>query len=277
MTKNLTSLLLAVLAVALSAGAVGAESRSEGCRLTSFDHGGHLSQSIDVAGTRRDFILEVPERVRPGEAVPLLLVFHGWGHSGEGVWQASQFRRISDLGPAISVFPEGLPVGLFGRPPRAGWEIERIDGNRDIALVTALIDRLERDYCIDRQRIYVTGFSNGGYLSHLLGCVMGDRLAAIAPVAGGDLLVACEPKRPLPVMIHHGVLDPVVPIDRARSARDRWVRVDSCRDSQPEGSCTRYTDCREGAEVVFCEEQIQHSWPLAATQRIWEFFRRHSR
>ena len=42
----------------------------------------------------------------------------------------------------------------------------------------------ERERCIDRRRVFATGMSNGGFLSHRLGCELADRMAAIPPVAG---------------------------------------------------------------------------------------------
>ena len=105
----------------------------------------------------------------------------------------------------------------------AGWEIFSIDGNRDLAFVTRLLDQLERTYCIDRARIFSTGFSNGAFFSNILGCTMADRFAAIAPVGGGRLTVPCMPTRAVPVLIHHGRKDARVDVDQARQTRDAWV------------------------------------------------------
>lgn len=146
-------------------------------------------------------------------------------------------------------------------------------GNRDLAFTTALLDRLERDYCIDQARVFATGFSNGAFFSHLLGCTMADRFAAIAPVSGG-LITACTPSRAVPVLIQHGTHDPLVDVQQARKARDMWLGIDQCREHAGNG-CEWHRQCRDGAEVEYCEHDGGHHWPAEAAPRIWSFFRNH--
>jgi polyhydroxybutyrate depolymerase len=140
--------------------------------------------------------------------------------------------------------------------------------------VGAVLDRLEGEHCVDRSRVYSTGFSNGAFFSHVLGCVMADRIAAIAPVSGGHITVPCNPARPVPVLIYHGTLDELIPAERALQARDQWARVDGCGEPK-KGGCDLYT-CEGGTEVRYCEVDIGHTWPLQATEQIWEFLRRYS-
>merc|ERR1712207_52897 len=73
----------------------------------------------------------------------------------------------------------------------------------DIGFIDTLLDELEATYCIDRSRIYVTGFSNGGMMAQRLGCEMNHRLAAIAPQHGQLALgFNCDPKHdePMPIL-----------------------------------------------------------------------------
>ena len=53
------------------------------------------------------------------------------------------------------------------------------------AQVAALLDKLEGHLCVDLNRVYVTGFSNGGLLAYELAMSLSDRIAAVAAVAGG--------------------------------------------------------------------------------------------
>jgi poly(3-hydroxybutyrate) depolymerase len=161
---------------------------------------------------------------------------------------------------------------------RPGWEISAIDGNRDLAFVRALLDDLERRYCIDRARIFSTGFSNGAFFSSLLGCGLSERIAAIAPVSGGPLRIPCTPGRGVSVLLQHGRQDPLIPVDAARTARDDWLKVNHCAIDarQPHGSgCERWASCRSGAIVEYCEEDFVHHWPPQATARVWEFLQQH--
>jgi polyhydroxybutyrate depolymerase len=246
---------------------------SAGCSVDTLETGRELQRTIDIDGTKRAYILDVPDSIRAKKPAPLLFDFHGFGHSAAGVWNVSGFKALAARDGVIVVYPDGLPVHLLGRDA-PGWEIFKSEGNRDLALTAQLLDQLERTYCIDQARVFATGFSNGAYFSYLLACRMADRFAAIAPVSGGQVAVECNPRRAVPVLIHHGRQDDLVPIAQARAARDAWVQRDGCR-AQASNGCERHRECRDGSEVEYCEGDFAHHWPPEATERIWEFFRAH--
>ena len=171
-------------------------------------------KTIDVGGTPRQVILDVPDAVRAGTPAPVLLDFHGFRHSGAGVWDVSGFKALAAREGFITAYPEGLPITLRLRGEEmqgAGWQMDAVAGNRDVAFTTALLDQLERDYCVDRRRIYSTGFSNGAFFSQLLACALSPRIAAVAPVSGGTLRIDCTPARPVPILIQHGSEDDLDP------------------------------------------------------------------
>jgi len=251
---------------------------SAGCEAAHEDTGREIHRTIEIDGVTRSFILDVPEQAKPKVPavpvpVPLLFDFHGFGHSAAGVWKVSGFRELAGRDGFITVYPDGLPVHLLGRDA-PGWEIFTISGNRDLTFTAQLLDQLERTYCIDRARVFATGFSNGAFFSNLLGCVMADRFAAIAPVSGGGITVACAPPRGVPVIIHHGRQDELIDVRQARLERDAWIEKDGCREHVSDG-CEWHRGCRDGAEVAYCEADGAHRWPAQATGRIWEFFRTH--
>lgn len=275
--NRLIATTLSLVAALLCRGAAAEEVhavRSGGCARSAIDAGERLEKSIDVGGARRAYILHVPGSTKPGQPLPLLLDFHGWGHSAAGVWRVSHFKELAERDGFITVYPDGLPVRLRRDESRPGWEILGVEGNRDLAFTRALLDEIERDYCIDRTRIYSTGFSNGAFFTNLLGCALSDRIAAIAPVGGGRITVPCRPGRAVPVLIYHGRTDEVIPPEHARQARDQWAAIDGCAGLQP-GPCERYENCA-GAEVRYCEVDIGHTWPPEATTEIWQFLRRHT-
>lgn len=260
--------------IVASAAATAAPLPSNGCSRAAIDVGERLERSIEVGGVTRNYILHVPQSARPQQPVPVLLDFHGWGHSAAGVWRVSQFKELAERDGFITVYPDGLPVTLMRGEERPGWQIAAVDGNRDLAFTQAVLDRLEQDFCVDRARVYSTGFSNGAFFSHILGCVLADRVAAIAPVGGGHITVPCKPDRPVPVLIYHGSSDELIPAKRAQQARDEWARIDRCGEPK-KGACERYT-CEAGVEVRYCEVDVGHIWPPRATGEIWEFLRRYS-
>jgi len=162
-------------------------------------------------------------------------------------------------------------------------------GIDDLAYFRDLLDDLEGAVSIDRARMYATGISNGGSMSHRLACELADRIAAIASVAAGNQFAAvetCAPGRAVPVLQIHGTDDTFWPYKggEAREAGVRvsipetirgWVERNGCAaspdvslepDRDPtDGTRARresYGACRDGAEVVFYTvEGGGHTWP----------------
>jgi polyhydroxybutyrate depolymerase len=206
---------------------------------------------------------------------PLVLAFHGFRHSAAGLRSMIGLAERAATGAFVAIHPEGRDdVSLLNSVGR-GWDTGP-DETRDLAFVRALLDAIERERCIDRRRLFVTGFSNGGFIANLLGCRLADRLAAVAPVAGARALDTCEPAAPLPILFFHGATDQVVPPRLTVAARAWWRRANQCRDGDElrEG-CRIARDC--AADVVLCEGPQAHTWPPDATRRIWEFFATHPR
>ena len=161
----------------------------------------------------------------------------------------------------------------------------------DVAFLKNLLDRIGRDYSIDRARIYVTGASNGGMMTYRLLMEAPQRFAAgvafIAnlPVAGP---VIRKPAWPTPLMIANGTKDPVIKWDGGeilkghgfvRSAEATvawWVDANHARrenpvsaylpDTDPTDPCrvlrTTYPARENGAPVVFYAlEGAGHTMP----------------
>jgi polyhydroxybutyrate depolymerase len=232
-----------------------------------------VRRDLQVGGEVRSYLLDVPAGPAD-EPRPIVLAFHGFRAA------PGRLRRWTGLGRAvrrhdlIAVFPEGHDgVELLGTVGR-GWDTD-VGQTRDVAFVTALLDALEREWCVDRRRIYATGMSNGGFFANLLGCVLHDRLAAVAPVAGARALPGCPQPAPLPVLLIHGKEDQIVAPDLARAARDWWSVTNGCTGSREEGHCAIGTGCR--APLTYCEGPQGHTWPRPATRRVLGFFEGQAR
>jgi len=242
-------------------------------------HAGQVSglrgvrREIQVGDEVRTYLLDVP-RGSASEARPLVLAFHGFRAPPGRLRRWTGFGRIAQREGMIVVFPEGHDgVELLGMTGR-GWDME-VGETRDVAFVTALLDALEREWCVDRRRIYAAGMSNGGFFASLLGCVLADRLAATASVAGAKPLPACPEPQPVPTLFIHGANDKVVDPALARSARDWRAGINGCTGVRKEQHCTVAEGCR--ADVTYCEASQGHWWPRPATRRIVAFFRAHTR
>jgi poly(3-hydroxybutyrate) depolymerase len=159
-------------------------------------------------------------------------------------------------------------VGLVGR----GWDLVPT-GGRDRPFVDAILDQVERARCVDRRRVYATGFSNGGFFANLLACTLGDRLAAVAAVGGAAALPDCTPLRPMPILLLHGSADQIIDPAMVRRARTWWAEQNHCGTAVTERGCVHFEGC--AADVVHCEGPHAHRWPSGGLATVWRFFQTH--
>ncbi|MFC1586562.1 alpha/beta hydrolase family esterase [Fibrobacterota bacterium] len=249
------------------------------------------SRTITVDDTVRTYLLDIPGNYDGTEPFGLVLAFHGLGGSAEGTRTYMRFHEFGEQDRYITVWPQGLDIPSLLTPGtfEPGWYLT-IDNNRDVMFVELLLDSLERDLNIDPGKIFVTGISNGGFFSDILGCQLGDRLAAIAPVIGGASRLQQCSSNPLPMFRLGTVEDEVVDIEYLRDATAFWVGHNNCNlPPVQDGMCDVYSGCAEGAEVRHCEYECQrsglqqqcHTWPMGpaydfeTTELVLDFFRRH--
>ena len=264
---------------------------------------GTKSESLESGGLDRTYLIHVPASYDPQKPVPLILVLHGATQSPASAERMSKMSQKSESENFIVVYPSGtgrLPTWNSGSCCAYAMK-NHID---DIAFLSALIDKLETDYSIDRKRIFVTGISNGGMMSYRVGCELSDKVAAIAPVEGA-LDVECKPTAPVSVLIFHGTADHLVPFNGGSTpfqmgskrsdtpvsgAVQFWVKHDACstepKHKEPSEVHTDvYSGCKSGSSVVlYAIQGGHHSWPgdrltpqINATDTMLAFFANHPR
>lgn len=175
------------------------------------DHTG----SITVDGLERSYLIHIPSSYNKTKKIPLVIALHGGGGSGKNMKKLTLggFNILSDKEGFIVVYPDGIENHWNdGRGvQRYRAQRENID---DVGFISALIDYLVEKYNIDEKRVYVTGMSNGAFMSYRLACELSEKIAAIAPVAGAipeNIALSCSPSRPISVLIINNVEDPMVP------------------------------------------------------------------
>jgi polyhydroxybutyrate depolymerase len=158
-------------------------------------------------------VLSVANRA-PGERRPLLIYLHGLGGSGADALADPGIRGMAQRGRMVLVAPDGTLDREGRRFWNAGGACCNLDGKvvDDLGRLETLIDRWRQLPEIDPARIYVVGFSNGGFMAHRLACWMDDRLAAIVSVGGAGRAreEACAAVSSIAVVEVHGDADPVV-------------------------------------------------------------------
>lgn len=260
---------------------------------------GTTSETLQTADGPRHYLLHVPPAYTGRERVPLVLNFHGFGGNPTRQNDYSGLVPIADANGFILVSPEGLPT-MNGTPWWNNLLRPRPEYQDDVAFVSALLDRLEADVCIDDTRIFSTGMSNGALMSSRLACSLASRIAAVAPVAGAYYppLVTdnpsepCADTRPVPILGFHGTKDPQVPFDGGASTRggtfrlpidnatpdddvfQAWAAHNGCTGGRQESAVSAqvkrvsYGGCTNGADVqVYVVDGGGHTWPGSSVER----------
>ena len=221
-----------------------------------------------VDGETREAIVYVP--ASPGrEGAPLVLSFHGYGDN----MQNFQYTNVHVAWPdAIVVYFQGLER----RGGLPGWQVERGGGDRDLKLVDVALRSLRETYSIDDDRIYATGFSNGGMFTYLLWAERPGVFAAYAPVAA-RLRPSVRPTQATPVFHMAGERDRVVRFADQEAAIAVAIEVNGADATTSCGSgCTVY-GAGTAAPVMTWIHAGAHVYPRGTSQRIVSFFREHSR
>lgn len=172
------------------------------------------------------------------------------------------------------VHPEATEDGA-----ELAWDTE---SQQDLRFFDAVLEEVSDDLCVDEARVFATGHSSGGYFTNLLGCVRGDVLRAIAPVAGGGPFApgggAPSCKGPLSAWIAHAENDQTVLFSNGEGSLDHWLSSDDCDENSSESvspaPCVGYEGCGAGLAVNWCVYESGHDWPSFAARGIWDFFKR---
>ena len=228
--------------------------------------------SWEVDGEIREAIVYAPPASRGDEKVPLVLAFHGRGDNMQNYQSTNIHLAWPD---AVVVYFQGLRT----RGRLTGWQVASDDGvNRDLRLVDVALASLRTTYTIDDDRIYATGFSNGGMFTYLLWAERPEVFAAYAPVAG-RLRSSVQPQHPKPLFHVAGEGDQLVRFSDQAAAIQTAVEVNGVgATTRPCGDgCTIYGAAGTAAPVMTWIHSGGHVYPRGTSERIVSFFHDHVR
>jgi len=170
---------------------------SAGCGASQVGAGGDRIE-LTSGGVDRWYLREVPA-VHDGERpVPVVVDLHGYGEGAEAHVASTELGPYGAVAGFVTVTPQG-------QGEVASWDTAQ--DSPDIAFVEDVLDDIERSLCVDTDRVFVVGSSNGAMLAARLACEASDRIAAVATVAGAGVVDSCRPDRPVPVVAFHGTRD----------------------------------------------------------------------
>ncbi|CAO5252458.1 CE1 family esterase [Frankia sp. AgKG'84/4] len=205
----------------------------------------------------RTYELHTDVRLSPhfrGTARPLVIMLHGLRNSADTLRQAT----------GADTFADGHGFALaYGVGVHEAWNAGGCCGGAttdDVAYVRQIVDDAARHTPVDRQRVYVWGFSNGGMLAARIACDAPDLVAAVGMV-GGQALVSC-PTVPVRLLHIHGTADTTVPW------RGGWSDYLSMNLPDGENEATRFAP---GSEIRQQLWDGGHAWPWWGVGALWDF------
>jgi poly(3-hydroxybutyrate) depolymerase len=205
----------------------------------------------------------VPDNYDSSHPYRLVVAYH-WlngnatqvAEGGNGGSTDDPYYGLWDLaeGSTIFIAPEGL---------NAGWGN---NGGEDVNFTDDMLDELQADLCIDKSRIFATGFSYGAGMSYAIACSRADVFRGVLLYAGAQLSGCQGGNTPIAYFHAHGVNDSVLGIAGGRQLRDHYVGVNGCTAQNiqdPAGGsgthkCTSYEGCSEGHPVRWCGHGGDH-------------------
>ena len=252
----------------------------------------------------REFYIYIPDDIdTTNSQVPLLFSLHGY--TSRAIWNLGYtgFQSIAETEKFIVIYPQGTILASTGETHWnvGGWTVGSTTD--DVDYLSSLIDWAYSEYKIDRNRVYSTGMSNGGFMSYHLACNLSYKIAAIASVTGSmtpQTYNSCSPTHPTAILQIHGTADGVVPyygnsISRAiPTVMDYWEEYNDCEqeiiniidDVNGDGDggyLYSYNQCLSDVNLrLYLMTNMGHEWPtnngqndIIAANEIWYFLKQY--
>ena len=273
-----------------------------------------FSKNIVVNEQTRRFKIHLPDSMKKGEKLPLIIVLHGAASYASLIEFVTRMSRKADREKFCVVYPNGTArtLGLIrtwntgiARGPAYKRKID------DVKFIDRIIENMIIEHKVDEKRIYVAGMSNGGMMAYRIASELSDKVAAVGVVQAAMFGEMPDQGKPVNMIVFHGDKDKVFPLNGGRGkwfvyrfdtpstmeTINYWVKRNNCRD-EPEifmkNGVAKYTygGGTDNTEVVFYKiSNGGHFWPggrrfpvfyrpskkISATDEMCKFFFSHSK
>lgn len=236
------------------------------------------THTLVVDDVERTFLLDVPSRLKLDAA--LVMVFHGYSHSAEGIRKASGFTAAAEEHGFVVVYPKGTLDAAGNSFFNVGYAFHGsiVD---DVGFAKKIADTLVKDLILNPRAVFSSGMSNGGDMSYLLASQPEPFVRAIAPVAGTMMTRWSKdfhPKSRTSVLAVHGTKDNITRWAGDTQNRDGWGAywgVEAVMDLWVNGLTLEKSETTEIVSLTLLNEpRIRHRrwWTTAdsAEVRLYE-------
>lgn len=243
------------------------------------------TQSLEMEheGKQRRYLVRIPDNYAPNRPAPVLFGFGGWGDSPEEFSGYARMETTAATDDAILVYPEG-----FERAWEPAPYAKTRDGE-DIRFIHRILNAVDADYHIDRNRIYAMGMSNGGGFTSVLGCHDQGTFAAVAMVSGAfynPVESKCQ-DAPMHTLIMHGTHDKMMTYEGGdrhsagylpvRTVLGGYLQSNRCdmtfQASPVPGDAEQLTfnGCHKEVQLVKAPGEHTWFWQPDTPKVVWDF------
>jgi predicted peptidase len=193
-----------------------------------------------------EYLLYVPKDYgKEDKKWPTIVFLHGMGERGDDL------NRVKEHGPPKIL--EGRDdfefIVISPQCPRDRyWRTEDL---------SKFLSGMEEEHAIDKDRIYLTGLSMGGFGTWKWAGEEPERFAAIAPICGGGEPITARRLREVPIWVFHGAKDRTVPLERSQQM------VDAIKERGGEPKFTIYPEAGHDSWTETYENPELYSWFLS--------------
>lgn len=276
-----------------------------------------ISDSIFWDGKQRTYKFFLPTSYTGTQKIPMIISLHPSFSNADNHMNAAKWQLIGDTANFISVYPNGTSNQQGST--NFSWNAYNLSigsSADDVGFLNALLDSMITNYAVDTCRIYISGFSNGAWLSWRMMCDFTNSFAAVAPLSGSwkygrdgfcdhggcngstipgtnppsqEATMNCIPSKRMPYMYYRGTNEANL-TDRAITDPNGiyfWSRHNGC-DTIPIVDTIisngdqiireRYLNCQDSTETIIMNVVgNSHTWHVSATNEFWKFIRKYSK
>lgn len=236
--------------------------------------------TLSVGGKTRTLFVYAPSGIAQNR--PLVISMHGLNQDINYQKGQAKWELVADTAKFVVVYPAG---------EGNSWDIS---GTKDTDFISAIIESMVTRYGIDRNRVYVSGFSMGGMNCYNVANKIANKIAAIGPVSGYLFANTVASSRPMPIIHVHGTADDVVQYSGVAAVLQKWRTWNGCPSTgtrttpypvnKPNSKSIReYWGPCNNSEVELITLDGKGHWHsnddaagVNTTRELWRFFRKHS-
>lgn len=215
----------------------------------------------------RNYHVFTSTKFKKNSNLPLVILLHPGGTDAKTMMSYTSMNELAEKENFICAYPDA-----FKKYWNDGRDFDGIPSQLmqidDVGFILQMIDEIQKEYGIDKKRIFVTGASSGAMMCYRLACEVPEKIKAIAPIIATmpeNLVFKCNPKTPVSIITILGIQDPVVPykggdvkldgvmLGRCMSAESTlnfWITANNCTKDSVETIKLDDTDKIDGITVT---------------------------